>query len=235
MSLIRNIGLGQHKELNEVNFYTSHEALLLGYESALTRQDSLTGDWFDCSAHMLWIGDRTRQVDGAHVEFLRGVNNPIGIKIGPGHDLSEIKKLISRINPKNEPGRMTLITRFGANKILDQLPTLIKGVEEEGFKVLWSCDPMHGNTYTSGRFKTRNVEDIFAEIGGFFACHQALGTIPGGIHFELTGEAVTECIGGTEGIAAEHLEQNYATSCDPRLNGKQSLDLAFMIADLLKR
>ncbi|MCP4754390.1 MAG: 3-deoxy-7-phosphoheptulonate synthase class II [Proteobacteria bacterium] len=223
-------------QLNEVNFYTSHEALLLGYEEALSRQDSLTGIWYGCSAHMLWIGDRTRQVDGAHVEFLRGIHNPIGIKVGPDHDVDEIKRLFDTLNPDNEWGRMVLIARFGKDKIGQYLPKLIKGIEEEGIRVLWSCDPMHGNTYLSdSNFKTRHFEDILSEIRSFFEIHYAEGTVPGGVHFELTGKDVTECIGGAQEIRDDHLERNYATSCDPRLNAQQSLELAFLIADMLKK
>lgn len=238
LAFIKVIGLGEERALQEVDFYTSHEALLLGYEASLTRQDSQMGEffghWYDCSAHMLWIGDRTRQLDGAHVEFLRGVGNPIGMKIGPKHDIDEIKRIIERLNPTNEPGRMTLITRFGSQKIREQLPNVLREIKKEGFKVLWSCDPMHGNTFVSGKFKTRNFVDILSEIGSFFLINRAEGTVPGGIHFELTGEAVTECIGGADRIEEHQLAQNYATSCDPRLNGQQSLDIAFMIAHLLK-
>jgi len=234
LNFIKVIGLNDNNSLSEVDFYTSHEALLLGYESALTRQDSLTGDWYDCSAHMVWIGDRTRQLDGGHIEFLRGVGNPIGMKLGPKHDIDEVKRIIERLNPTNEAGRMTLITRFGADKVQDHLPAVIREIEKEGFNVLWSCDPMHGNTFVSGKYKTRNFEDILSEIGSFFLTHREQGTVPGGIHFELTGAAVTECIGGADQISPEQLAQNYATSCDPRLNGQQSLDIAFMIAHLLK-
>jgi len=223
-------------ELSEVYFYTSHEALLLGYEEALTRQDSLTDKWYNCSAHMMWIGDRTRQLDGAHVEFLRGVHNPIGMKVGPGHDLDEIKKVIETLNPENEWGRLTLITRFGKDKIEQYLPGLIRGIEKEGFRVLWSCDPMHGNTYTSdSNYKTRNFYDILAEIRSFFDIHYSENTVPGGIHFELTGKDVTECVGGAQEIQDYHLENNYSTTCDPRLNAQQSLELAFLVSDMLKK
>jgi len=223
-------------QLSEAYFYTSHEALLLGYEEALTRQDSLTGKWYDCSAHMVWIGDRTRQLNGAHVEYLRGVHNPIGIKIGPNHDMDEIKHLMEVLNPENEWGRMAIITRFGKDKIGKYLPGLIRNFKEEGFKVLWSCDPMHGNTYTSeSNYKTRNFKEILSEIRSFFEIHRAEATIPGGIHFELTGKDVTECVGGAQDIMDHHLENNYATSCDPRLNAQQSLDLAFLIAEMLKK
>ncbi|MEJ2032484.1 MAG: 3-deoxy-7-phosphoheptulonate synthase class II [Deltaproteobacteria bacterium] len=222
-------------QLNQANFYTSHEALLLGYEEALTRQDSTTGQWYDCSAHMIWIGDRTRQLDGAHVEFCRGILNPIGMKIGPKHDLDEIKRLVARLNPDNEPGRLTLITRFGAKKIGEFLPPLIRAIKEEGYKVLWSCDPMHGNTYTveSGH-KTRNFDEILREIRGFFEVHWAEGTVPGGVHFELTGDNVTECTGGGRNILDQHLVRNYQTTCDPRLNAEQSLEAAFQIAEMIR-
>lgn len=222
-------------QLSEVYFYTSHEALLLGYEEALTRQDSLTGKWYDCSAHMVWIGDRTRQLNGAHIEYLRGVHNPIGIKIGPEHDIDEIKQIMEVLNPENKWGRMVLITRFGKDKVGQYLPGLIKNFKQEGYNVLWSCDPMHGNTYTSeSNYKTRNFKDILSEIRSFFEIHSAEGTIPGGVHFELTGKDVTECVGGAQDIMDHHLENNYATSCDPRLNAQQSLDLAFLIAEMLK-
>ena len=232
------IGIDAEREqhLREVKFYTSHEALLMGYEQALTRQDSLTGKWYDCSAHMLWIGDRTRQLDGAHVELLRGVNNPIGIKIGPKHEAGEVLKLLDKLNPENEFGRITLITRFGKDKINDYLPNLIKAIQKEGANVLWSCDPMHGNTYLSNsKYKTRNFNDILTEIKNFFNIHKSEGTIPGGVHFELTGDNVTECVGGSEKIEDHQLKSNYATTCDPRLNGKQSLELAFLISEFLKK
>ena len=229
------LNLDSNPQLKEVDFYTSHEALLLGYEEALTRQDTLTNKWYDCSAHMLWIGDRTRQLDGAHIEFFRGINNPIGVKIGPNHSMDEVKKMLSILNPNNEWGRITLITRFGKDQIQDYLPGLIRGVEEEGQRVLWSCDPMHGNTYVSGsKYKTRKVEDILSEIRSFFAIHKAEGTVAGGVHFELTGKDVTECVGGAQQISDGQLEENYATSCDPRLNAQQSLELAFLIAEILK-
>ncbi len=222
-------------QFNQAEFYTSHEALLLGYEEALTRQDSTTGDWYDCSGHMLWIGDRTRQLDGAHVEFFRGVLNPIGMKVGPSRDIDEIKKIITRLNPDNEPGRMTLITRFGADKIEHSLPNLAREIKREGLKVVWSCDPMHGNTYTAETgHKTRNFDNILKEIRRFFEIHWAEGTVPGGVHFELTGENVTECTGGGRNIQDEQLQLNYQTNCDPRLNAEQSLELAFQIAEMIK-
>jgi len=222
-------------QLNQATFFTSHEALLLGYEEALTRQDSTTGDWYDCSGHMLWIGDRTRQLDGAHVEFFRGVHNPVGMKIGPKHDIDEIKKIIERLNPVNEPGKLTLITRFGTKQIEKYLPHLIREIKKEGFKVVWSCDPMHGNTYTAASgHKTRNFNDIQQEIHCFFEIHWAEGSVPGGVHFELTGENVTECTGGGRNILDEQLQLNYQTNCDPRLNAEQSLELAFHIAEMIR-
>jgi len=222
-------------QIKQASFYTSHEALLLGYEEALTRQDSTTGGWYDCSAHMLWIGDRTRQLDGAHVEFLRGVLNPIGMKVGPKHEIDEVKKIIRRLNPDNEPGRLTLITRFGAKKIEEYLPKLAREMKREGFQLVWSCDPMHGNTYTAGSgYKTRNFDHILQEIRAFFQIHWNEGTVPGGVHFELTGENVTECTGGGREIKDEQLVNNYLTNCDPRLNAEQSLELAFQIAEMLR-
>jgi 3-deoxy-7-phosphoheptulonate synthase len=220
--------------LNQVTLYTSHEALLLGYEEALTRQDSMSGEWYDCSAHMLWIGDRTRQAHGAHVEFLRGVRNPIGLKIGPSYEIDEIKKIIMKLNPDNEPGRLTLITRFGAEKITSILPKLIREIQNEGSSVVWCCDPMHGNTYQSeyGQ-KTRNFSDILQEIRNFFLIHRAEGTIPGGVHLELTGDNVTECTGGSRQLLDHHLQLNYQTNCDPRLNAEQSVELAFEISEML--
>lgn len=222
-------------QLNQASFFTSHEALLLGYEEALTRQDSITGNWYDCSAHMVWIGDRTRQLDGAHVEFLSGVHNPIGLKIGPNHDIDTIKKLIEKLNPENEAGRLTFITRFGAKDVEKYLPQLIREVKREGAKVVWSCDPMHGNTYTAETgHKTRNFNDILQEIQCFFEIHWAEGSIPGGVHFELTGENVTECTGGGRNILDRNLQENYLTNCDPRLNAEQSLELAFQIAEMIR-
>lgn len=238
LTFMKVIGFDPEKvpQINEVNFYTSHEALLLGYEEALTRQDSLTGIWYDCSAHMLWIGDRTRQLDGAHVEFLKGVHNPIGIKIGPDHEPDVINKLIETLNPENETGRIVIISRFGKDRISDYLPPLIRSVKKSGASVLWSCDPMHANTFVSdSSYKTRNFNDILSEIKQFFEIHYAEGTYPGGVHFELTGKDVTECIGGAQEIMDHQLQKNYATSCDPRLNAQQSLELAFMIADMLRR
>ena len=222
-------------QFNQAEFFTSHEALLLGYEEALTRQDSTTGGWYDCSAHMLWIGDRTRQLDGAHLEFFRGVLNPIGMKVGPNHDIDVIKKILEKLNPQNEPGRMTLITRFGADKIGQYLPKLARQLKKDGFQVVWSCDPMHGNTYTAETgHKTRNFDNILGEIRSFFEIHWAEGTVPGGVHFELTGENVTECTGGGRDIKDGDLELNYQTNCDPRLNAEQSLELSFQIAEMIR-
>jgi len=221
--------------INEASFFTSHEALLLGYEEALTRQDSTTGLWYDCSAHMVWIGDRTRQLDGAHIEFLAGVGNPLGMKVGPKHDIDELKRIIDKLNPENEAGRLTLITRFGASQIEHYLPHLLRSMKAEGYNLVWSCDPMHGNTYTAETgHKTRNFNEILQEIQGFFEIHWAEGTIPGGIHFELTGNNVTECTGGGRNIADHNLVENYLTTCDPRLNAEQSLEIAFQIAEMLR-
>jgi 3-deoxy-7-phosphoheptulonate synthase len=222
-------------DLRQVDFYTSHEALLLDYEEALTRQDSLTGDWYDCSAHMLWIGERTRQLDGAHVEFLRGVHNPLGCKIGPTATPEEVLALCEALNPDRQPGRLTLITRMGATKVVDLLPPLLKAVSESGHPVVWVCDPMHGNTFTAddGR-KTRHFEDVLAEVFGFFAAHRYSGTHPGGVHLELTGDDVTECLGGGSDLVTADLADRYETMCDPRLNGSQSIDLAFRLAELLR-
>ncbi len=234
LNFMRIVGINTDiPQLNQVDFFTSHEALLLGYEEALTRKDSTTGDWYDCSGHLLWIGERTRQVDGAHVEFFSGVLNPIGVKIGPDHDLDDVKKLIDRLNPKNEPGRLTLITRFGSKKIEQSLPPLVRAIKKEGAQVVWICDPMHGNTYTAATgHKTRDFDEIMQEIRSFFEIHWGEGTVPGGVHFELTGEDVTECIGGGRNI--QDLNLNYQTNCDPRLNAEQSLELAFQIAEMIR-
>src|SRR5579862_7340535 len=223
-------------QIRETDFFTSHEALLLPYEQAMTRVDSTTGDWYDVSAHMLWIGDRTRQFDGAHVEFLRGVKNPIGMKCGPTLDPSDLLKLIDMLTPENEPGRLTLIARMGADKVEKNLPALIRAVEREGRKVVWCCDPMHGNTVVSSNgFKTRMVDRIMAEVRGFFAVHEAEGTHAGGVHFEMTGQDVTECIGGAQAITETTLGDRYHTHCDPRLNASQALELAFWLAEALKK
>ncbi len=225
--------------IREVEFYTSHEGLLLPYEQALTRQDSTTarpdenyaGDWYDCSAHMIWLGERTRQPDGAHVEFLRGIKNPIGVKCGPNMSPDDLMKLIDLLNPENEAGRLTLITRMGHEKIAKSLPGLIQRVRSEGRKVVWCCDPMHGNTVTaSNGYKTRNFNHILSEVKAFFAAHQTEGTHAGGVHFELTGRDVVECLGGDQEIREEHLSEGlYETLCDPRLNASQALELAFQL------
>jgi 3-deoxy-7-phosphoheptulonate synthase len=222
--------------LHEVDFFTSHEALILGYEESLTRQDSLTGEWYDCSAHMLWIGERSRQPDGAHVEFLRGVGNPVGCKLGPSATPSEVVDLCEALNPDQIPGRLTLITRMGADRVVESLPPLLAAVRDAGHPVVWACDPMHGNTFTSdtGR-KTRDFDAVLAEIAGFFAASWAEGTWPGGVHIELTGEDVTECLGGGDALGHADLDDRYETMCDPRLNGRQSIDLAFRVAELLDR
>ena len=200
----------------------------------MTRIDSTTGDWYDCSAHMLWIGDRTRQPDGAHVEFLKGVKNPIGLKCGPSLDPEELLQLIDILNPANVPGRLTLITRMGAQNVEEMLPPLIRAIEREGKKVVWSCDPMHGNTITANSYKTRPFDQILTEVQGFFAVHRAEGTHPGGVHVEMTGQNVTECLGGAQAISESILGDRYHTHCDPRLNASQSLELAFLIAEQLK-
>jgi 3-deoxy-7-phosphoheptulonate synthase len=221
--------------LHEVDFYTSHEALLLGYEEALTRQDSLSGGWYDCSAHMLWIGERTRQLDGAHMEFLRGVGNPVGCKIGPTTTPDFVLELCDKLNPARIPGRLTLISRMGADHVEEGLRPLLRAVRETGHPVVWACDPMHANTFTSvsGR-KTRDFDHICAEIDGFVRAHTAEGTWPGGIHVELTGDNVTECVGGADKILDSQLDDRYQTVCDPRLNARQSLDLAFHVAEVLR-
>ena len=222
-------------ELRSVDFYTSHESLLLGYEECLTRVDSTSGDWYDTSAHMLWIGDRTRQPDGAHIEFVRGIKNPIGMKCGPSLDSDELLKLIDLINPSNEEGRLTLITRYGADNLDDHLPKLIRAVEKEGKKVVWSCDPMHGNTIkASNGYKTRPLDSILTEVKQFIDIHESEGTYAGGVHIEMTGQNVTECLGGTKKISEEDLTDRYHTHCDPRLNANQALDLSFLISERLK-
>ncbi|MEY3618532.1 MAG: hypothetical protein RL726_1230 [Actinomycetota bacterium] len=221
--------------LHEADVYTSHEALLLGYEEALTRQDSLTGQWYDCSAHMLWIGERTRQLDGAHVEFLRGVGNPLGCKIGPSTTVDFVLELCQALNPARVPGRLTLISRMGADKVEDALRPLLRAVRDSGHPVVWACDPMHANTFTSGGGrKTRHFDDIIREIAGFVNAHRLEGTWPGGIHVELTGDNVTECLGGADDLTDADLDHRYQTVCDPRLNGRQGLDLAFGVAELIR-
>jgi 3-deoxy-7-phosphoheptulonate synthase len=221
-------------ELARVDFYTSHEALLLEYEEALARVDSITGQNVAGSGHMIWIGDRTRQPDGAHVEFARGVLNPIGLKCGPTTTAEDLKVLMAKLNPENEPGRLTLIARFGAGKAGDHLPRLIKTVQSEGASVVWSCDPMHGNTIkSSSGYKTRPFNSVLTEVREFFAIHKAEGTVPGGVHFEMTGQDVTECTGGLRAVTDENLQDRYHTACDPRLNASQSLELAFLVAEEL--
>ncbi len=221
--------------IRETAFYTSHEALLLPYEQALTRTDSLTGDWYDCSAHFLWVGARTHQLDGAQIEFARGIKNPIGLKVGPHMATEDLLRLIDILNPHNTPGRLTLISRMGCDKVADKLPPLLRAVKEEGRLVVWSCDPMHGNTFQSASgYKTRKFDNVMAEVRGFFAAHHAEGTHPGGIHLELTGQNVTECMGGAEKISDSDLSGRYETFCDPRLNANQALEMAFLVADELK-
>ena len=223
------------KAIRETSFFTSHEALLLNYEEAMTRVDSLTGKWYDTSAHLLWIGERTRQLDGAHIEYLRGVCNPVGCKIGPTMEPDELIQLIDALNPNNEPGRLTLITRMGPENVEKALPGLIRAVEREGRHVVWSCDPMHANTVTSASgLKTRHFDRILSEVRAFFEVHKAEGTHAGGVHFELTGRDVTECVGGSAAIAEADLGERYHTFCDPRLNATQALDLAFLLAEYLK-
>ncbi|GAA4523887.1 3-deoxy-7-phosphoheptulonate synthase class II [Chelativorans composti] len=236
MDFMRAIGITAetHPSLRETDFYTSHEALLLGYEEALTRVDSTSGDWYATSGHMLWIGDRTRQPDHAHVEYCRGVKNPIGLKCGPSLDPDTLLSLIDILNPQNEPGRLTLIARFGAEKVGDYLPKLIRAVKREGRSVVWSCDPMHGNTVSLNGFKTRPFDLILAEVRRFFEVHAAEGTYAGGIHIEMTGKNVTECTGGARAISGEDLQNRYHTHCDPRLNADQALELAFLVAELIK-
>ena len=221
--------------LHETSLFTSHEALLLNYEQALTRIDTLTGKPYDCSAHMVWIGERTRQLDHAHIEFFRGINNPIGVKVGPTVEEDELIRLIDALNPNNDPGRLTLITRMGADKLEANLPRLLRRVKAEGRNVVWSSDPMHGNTFSaSSGYKTRNFDAILSEIKQFFAAHEAEGTYAGGIHLEMTGQHVTECTGGAYQISDEDLKEAYKTQCDPRLNADQVLEMAFLVADHLR-
>ncbi len=229
------IVLDDELQLHQVDFYTSHEALLLGYEEALTRRDSLSGAWFDCSAHLLWIGDRTRQLDGAHVEFLSGVENPIAVKLGPSASADDVTALCERLNPGRQPGRLTLVSRMGASRVREQLPPLLQATRASRHPVVWACDPMHGNTFVhDSGFKTRRFDDIMEELRGFFdVCRQA-DVWPGGVHVELTGDNVTECLGGSLEVLDGDLERRYETMCDPRLNARQALDLAFGAAELLK-
>jgi 3-deoxy-7-phosphoheptulonate synthase len=238
LDFMRAIGIDPevHPEMRTTDFYTSHEALLLGFEEAMTRVDSTSGDWYATSGHMIWIGDRTRQPDHAHVDYCRGVKNPIGLKCGPSLQGEELIRLIDILNPDNEPGRLTLICRFGADKVFDHLPALVRAVRKEGRTVAWSCDPMHGNTVKAGNgFKTRPFDLILSEVRNFFAVHQAEGTYAGGIHLEMTGKNVTECTGGARGMTDADLSDRYHTHCDPRLNAEQALELAFLTAELLKR
>ena len=232
------IGLGEDSvpELSQTDFYTSHEALLLCYEQAMTRIDSTSGDYYDISAHMLWVGDRTRDPDHGHVEFLRGVANPLGLKAGPSLEADTLLRLMDILNPNNEPGRLTIIARMGSDQVEEKLPPLLRAVKREGRTVVWSCDPMHGNTIkaTNG-YKTRPFDRILAEVGGFFAAHESEGTVAGGVHFEMTGQDVTECLGGAQAITEQALSNRYHTHCDPRLNASQSLELAFLISDSLRR
>ncbi len=223
-----------HQRLRETDFYTSHEALLLGYEEALTRNDSTSGDYYSTSGHMLWIGDRTRQPDHGHVEYFRGIKNPIGLKCGPSMTADGLLELCDILNPENEAGRLTLINRFGHEKVGDHLPELIRAVEREGKKVVWSCDPMHGNTISAGGYKTRPFDYVLSEVKSFFEIHKSEGTYAGGVHFEMTGQDVTECTGGAKEVTADDLSSRYRTQCDPRLNANQSLELAFLIAELLQ-
>jgi 3-deoxy-7-phosphoheptulonate synthase len=229
------INLGDEASLHQVDFWTSHEGLVLGYEEAMTRRDSLTGDWYDTSAHLIWVGERTRRLDGAHVDFLSGVSNPVAAKIGPGATPDDLVRLCAALDPDRTPGRLTLITRLGASRTRALLPPLLGAVREAGHPVVWTCDPMHGNTFTGpGGRKTRHFDHVLTEIREFFAACRAEGAWPGGVHVELTGDNVTECLGGTDEVLANQLELRYTTTCDPRLNASQSLDLAFQVADLLR-
>ncbi len=228
------IELATEETLHHVEIWTSHEALLLDYEEALVRRDSLTRAWYGSSGHLLWVGERTRQADGAHVEFLRGIANPVAAKIGPSSTPDEVIALCDRLDPDYRPGRLTLITRLGVKNVERALPPIVQAVSDSGHPVVWACDPMHGNTFAAadGR-KTRRFDDIIDEIRGFFTVHRDLGTFPGGIHIELTGDDVTECLGGAANVGEEHLRLRYTTTCDPRLNARQAIDLAFQVADLL--
>jgi 3-deoxy-7-phosphoheptulonate synthase len=236
LGFLRAIGLDlDNPAFHAVDFWTSHEALLLGYEQAMTRRDSLTGEWYDCSGHMLWVGERTRDPDGAHVHFLSGVGNPVGVKLGPTTTPEEIDALVARLDPGNEPGRLTLIARMGADRIADALPPLVRHVRDAGYQVVWSCDPCHGNTYVAETgHKTRHFKDVMAETRSFFEIHAAEGPRPGGVHIELTGEDVTECVGGARELVDADLNDRYETACDPRLNGEQALEVAFELAEMLR-
>jgi 3-deoxy-7-phosphoheptulonate synthase len=234
LSFMQACGMSDLPQVRETEFYTSHESLLLPYEQSMTRVDSTSGDWYACSAHFLWIGDRTRQPEGAHVEFLRGVKNPIGMKVGPSMDADELVRLTEILNPANEKGRLTLISRMGAEKVEAKLAPLVRAVTRAGRNVVWICDPMHGNTTTVAGYKTRPFDAIISEVRGFFDVHEAEGSFAGGVHVEMTGSDVTECLGGAHKLSETDLSANYATSCDPRLNAEQSLELAFLIAEELK-
>ncbi len=237
LSFMKVLGIDSENTatLHTTNLFTSHEALLLNYEQALTRRDSLTNDWYNCSAHMLWIGERTRQLDGAHIEFMRGIHNPIGVKVGPSISTDELLRLTDALNPDNVAGRLTLITRMGADTLAEKLPALAKAIEAEGRKVVWSSDPMHGNTVKAGNgFKTRSFDRILKEIQQFFEVLKSEGAHPGGVHLEMTGQEVTECVGGTYKVSEDDLATCYKTQCDPRLNANQVLEMAFKISELLK-
>lgn len=234
LAFMQACGMSDLPQVRETEFYTSHESLLLPYEQSMTRVDSTSGDWYACSAHFLWIGDRTRQPEGAHVEFLRGVKNPIGMKVGPSMDADELVRLTEILNPANEKGRLTLISRMGADKVEAKLAPLVHAVTRAGRNVVWICDPMHGNTTTVAGYKTRPFDAIISEVRGFFDVHEAEGSFAGGVHVEMTGSDVTECLGGAHKLSETDLSANYATSCDPRLNAEQSLELAFLIAEELK-
>lgn len=236
MDFMKAVGITAENNpaLRETDFFTSHEALLLGYEEALTRVDSTSGDVYATSGHMIWIGDRTRQADHAHVEYCRGIKNPLGLKCGPSLQADDLLNLIDILNPQNEAGRLTLICRFGHDKVADHLPRLIRAVEREGRKVVWSCDPMHGNTITLNNYKTRPFERVLSEVESFFQIHRSEGSHPGGIHIEMTGNDVTECTGGARAVSAENLQDRYHTHCDPRLNADQALELAFLLAERMK-
>ena len=237
MEFMRAVGITSETNyaLRETDFYTSHEALLLGYEEALTRVDSTSGDWYATSGHMIWIGDRTRQADHAHIEYARGIKNPLGLKCGPSLTPDGLLQLIDALNPENEPGRLTLIARVGSDKVAEHLPKLVRAVKKEGREVVWSSDPMHGNTITAAGYKTRPFDRILKEVQTFFEVHRAEGTHPGGIHIEMTGKNVTECTGGARAIRDEELQDRYHTHCDPRLNAEQAIELAFLVSELLKK
>ncbi|EIB8577442.1 3-deoxy-7-phosphoheptulonate synthase class II [Campylobacter lari] len=235
LAFMQACGITDTPNLSQTAFYTSHEALLLPYEEALTRVDSLSGEIYDCSAHMLWIGERTRKADEAHVHFLSGVKNPLGVKLSANYDLDEIKKLVNILNPHNEAGRLNFIIRMGCDKIENALPKLFKELKQEGFNILYSIDPMHANTVKSGNFKTREFDKIIQEVRAFFEIAMSEGVYPGGVHLEMTGQNVTECVGGSLNITQEELSKRYETQCDPRLNADQALELAFIIADLVKK